>query len=240
MTLNRKEQIEKSFGSKVVSYDRHAFLQKRSAKKLADFLPDTQPAKILEIGCGTGFLTEEIQKKYPQANILGIDISQDMVAACRQKFTGYQNLSFDVCDGENFKSENKFDLIVSNLTIQWFDDPVRGIYKQKNNLSNKGKFFFSTIGPDGFQEWKETLNDINLASGIIGAPGYPYIFDEDKEIIEYKNALDFLRSFKKIGAHQPRENYQSLSRRQLLKACKAFDNKYRGNITWHILYGCIG
>jgi len=84
-----------------------------------------------------------------------------------------------------------------------------------------------------------TLNSINLVSGIIGTPGYPYIFDEDKEIIDYKNALDFLRSFKKIGAHQPRQDYQPLSRQQLLKACKTFDTKHKGNITWHILYGCM-
>jgi len=93
--LNRKKQIERSFSQKAITYDRDAALQKKSAKKLAHFLPKEEPKNILEIGCGTGFLTQEIQKKYPNANILGIDISKDMIDACRQKFIGYQNLYFE-------------------------------------------------------------------------------------------------------------------------------------------------
>lgn len=236
---NRKQKIEKSFGQKVASYNRHAGLQKGCAQKLCGFLPDNNPLKILEIGCGTGFLTEELQKKYPQAEIQGIDISKEMVTACRQKFTGYQNLSFDICDGEYFKSGEIFDLIVSNLAVQWFDDPTQGLKNLSKNLNLEGKLFFSTIGPQGFKEWKKILNALNLSSGIIGTPDYEGIFDEQKKVISYNNALDFLRNFKKIGAHQPRENYKQLSQAELRKACNAFDTEHHGKITWHIFYGCL-
>lgn len=237
MTQNRKQKIEQAFGEKVASYNRHAVLQRKSAKKLCCFLPETAPTKILEIGCGTGFLTEELQKRYPHAEIIGIDISKEMVFSCRQKFTGYQNLSFDVADGENFKSNQKFDFIVSNLAVQWFDNPIIGLRNLSCHLNKGGELYFSTIGKNSFQEWKKTLASLNYSSGIIDSPDYEGIFEEENEIIPYKNALDFLQNFKKIGAHQPKENYKPLSRQELLKACKAFDTAHQGNITWHLLYG---
>lgn len=235
----RKKNIEKSFGRKVASYNRHAFLQKESAQKLCFFLDDSPPQKILEIGCGTGFLTEELQKKYPQSAILAIDISKDMISSCRQKFTGYQNIEFQVQDGELFDSDNKFDLIISNLAVQWFESPVKGLRDLTKLLTDDGALFYTVIGQDGFKEWKDILNQLNLSSGIIDSPNYDGVFEEDKKIITYKNAFDFLRSFKKIGAHQPRENYQPLSVSQLKYACAKHDELYKGQITWHILYGAL-
>ncbi len=239
MNFNRKKQIEDSFGKKAKSYNRHAFLQKESAKKLCGFLPDHQPVNILEIGCGTGFLTQELKAKYPTAHILAIDISKEMVASCRQKFTGYQNMDFEVADGECFNTDTKFDLIVSNLSVQWFENPVTGLQDLCALLQKNGALFFTTIGKDGFQEWKNILSNLNLSSGIIGSPEYHGVFAEEKKTIAYKNTLDFLRSFKKIGAHQPRPDYKPLKASQLKRACLAHDERYKGQITWHILYGAL-
>jgi len=239
MILNRKQKIEKSFGDKASSYSRYAILQKESAQKLCGFLPENTPLNILEIGCGTGFLTEELQKKYPQAQILGIDISKQMVTACRQKFTGYVNLNFETDDGEYFESDKKFDLIVSNLAVQWFGKPVTGLKHLTKFLNDNGILFYTTIGKESFSEWRTILQDLEFPSGLIDSPDYSGIFLEDKKTVSYKNALDFLKSFKKIGAHQPKENYTPLSTKQLKKACDTYDAAYQGKITWHILYGAL-
>jgi malonyl-CoA O-methyltransferase len=235
----RKQKIENSFGSKVASYNRHAFLQKESAQKLCFFLPEIAPLKILEIGCGTGFLTQELQKKYPESEILSIDISKEMIKACTQKFLGYNNFQFNVMDGEHFHSSEKFDLIISNLSIQWFEKPLQGLKDLTKFLTDDGVLFYTTIGKKSFQEWKDILTNLNLSSGIIGSPDYEGIFQEDKKIISYKNSLDFLRNFKKIGAHQPRPDYVPLTSSQLKQACTAHDTAYNGQITWHILYGAL-
>ena len=235
----RKQKIENSFGSKVASYNRHAFLQKESAQKLCSFLPNLAPINILEIGCGTGFLTDLLQKKFPNSQILGIDISQNMIEACSQKFERNNNIKFSVMDGENFNSPEKFDLIISNLSIQWFENPVQGLKNLTKYLTPNGQLFYTTIGADSFKEWKDILTDLKLSSGIIGSPNYEGVFQEDKNIITYKNSLDFLRNFKKIGAHQPRSDYIPLTSSQLKQACNAHDFKYKGQITWHILYGAL-
>lgn len=239
MALNRKQKIEKAFSQKVHSYDRHAVLQKDTAKKLCSFLPDNNPLKILEIGCGTGFLTEELQRKYPQAEILCTDISKEMILASQQKFTGYRNLSFQVMDGENFLIDQKFDLIVSNLTVQWFDNPLTGLKKICQNLKIDGLLYFSALGKNSFNQWIETLNSLNLPAGILDTPAYKGIFEEVEQIIQHKDALEFLRNLKVIGAQNPKSGYEPLSAANLRKACKTFDSKHNGQITWHLLYGCL-
>lgn len=236
---NRKEKIENSFDKKAHSYNRHASLQKKSAQNLCQLLPNTQPLKILEIGCGTGFLTEELQKIFPNSEIIGIDISKNMVASCQQKFTGHSNLNFQVMDGENINLDQKFDLIISNLSIQWFENPVTGLRKLCGNLTDGGALYFSTIGNKSFWQWQQILEELNLPSGILKSPSYDGIFTEEEEIITYKNAIDFLQNFKKIGAQQPREKYKPLSTKNLKKACSTFDTAHNGCITWHILYGCL-
>jgi malonyl-CoA O-methyltransferase len=239
MRLNRKEKIEKSFGDKAGSYERYATLQKESAQKLATFLPQTMPGKILEIGCGTGFLTEQLQRRYPQAHILCVDLARDMVLACQQKFTGYRNLSFQVGDGENLLLSETFDLIASNLTVQWFDDPKQGLKNLSKNLTKDGHLFYTTIGQRSFGQWKRTLEILDLPSGILESPEYDGIFSEEEITYQYDNALHFLRTLKKIGAQSPRAEYKQLSTAQLQKACKTYDNTYHGAMDWHILYGCL-
>lgn len=239
MVLNRKEKIEKAFGRRVSSYDRHAVLQNDVAQNLCGYLPDNNPNKILEIGCGTGFLTAELQRKYPQAEILCTDISKNMVFASQQKFTGYRNLSFQVMDGENFLIDQKFDLIVSNLAVQWFDNPLSGLDKIRKNLNSDSLLFFSTLGAESFKEWKETLSDLNMPSGILETPDYEGIFKEDTKVVSHKDTMEFLRHLKIIGAQNPRATYEPLSAADLRKACKACDSKHSGQMTWHILYGCL-
>lgn len=239
MVSNRKQKIEKSFGKKVLSYNKHAILQKECAANFCTILPQSSPQNILEIGCGTGFLTEKLQKKYPAAKITAIDIAPEMVNACRQKFTGYKNLSFQTIDGEDLNLNEKFDLIVTNLTVQWFNNPVQGLENLRNILTTNGEIYFSTIGQKNFQEWKKILEELNLPSGILETPEYKGIITEEEKIIPYKNAIDFLRGLQKIGAHQPREGYNTLSYKDLQKACSAFDTVHKGQITWHVLYGCL-
>lgn len=239
MNLKRKRKIQKSFGDKVSSYNLHAVIQKKTAQKLCAFLPAVMSQKILEIGCGTGFLTEELQRKYPKSDILSLDISKEMITSCRQKFTGFKNIEFQVSDGEIFQSPEKFNLIVSNLSVQWFDNPPEGLQNLLRLLSDDGVLFFTAIGRDEFKEWRHILSTLKLPSGIIDIPDYDGIFFEDKKTIVYKNALDFLRHLKRTGTHQPSPNHTPLNAAQLKQACAAHDSEYQGHITWHIVFGAL-
>ncbi len=79
------------------------------------------PKKILDIGCGPGNSTYELKKRFPNAYILGIDSSLEMINDAKETYDSINFLQMDaktelgdlICD---------FDIVFSNACIQWIDD----------------------------------------------------------------------------------------------------------------------
>lgn len=65
------------------------------ARDLAARLPAENPVEVLDVGCGPGNSTEVLAKRYPDARILGIDSSPEMVAAASHC---HPDLEFRLCD----------------------------------------------------------------------------------------------------------------------------------------------
>ncbi len=230
--LSRKEKIEQAFDKGATHYDWAAFIQREIAEKLMTFSSQEAPRSILEIGCGTGFLTKMLIKKYPKAHITTIDMSGKMIEKCQSKLPF---INFEKADAENYTPIQKFDLIISNMTVQWFENPVNGLNRFKEFLNPKGQLLFSTLGQQNFYQWNDVLADLNLSSGGLNAPSYDDIIEEQKEPVMYQNPMDFVRGLKNIGASH--SNAKPLTPSQLKKACDLFQSKHCCNVTWHILYG---
>ena len=125
--LPDKAAVEYSFGKAAILYDRYADHHRIIAERLLDFVrPYATAGEILEIGCGTGILTEKLLDHFPCSNITALDISRDMVDCCRSKLNFSGRLSFLVADAEEYcRRENSCDLIVSGCSLQWFHDRRR-------------------------------------------------------------------------------------------------------------------
>jgi len=230
-SLNKK-QIENAFDKGATNYDWAALIQRETAEKLMSFTPDTAPKNILEIGCGTGFLTKLLVQKYPESQITATDISGKMIEKCKSKIPF---IHFEKTDGETFESTEKYDLIISNMTVQWFENPVMGIDRLKEFLNPNGNLLFSTLGSKSFHQWRGILKHINLSDGILVTPDYKYLIHEEEEQAIYQKGIDFIKNLKDIGAHK--SDAKPLSPAQLKQACAMLESKYYGGITWHILYG---
>jgi trans-aconitate 2-methyltransferase len=75
------------------------------------------PARIIDIGCGPGNSTIQLKKRWPDAFILGIDSSTEMIDRAKRD---YPQLEWRVYDANNDLSPlGKFDLVFSNAAIQW-------------------------------------------------------------------------------------------------------------------------
>lgn len=230
--LSRKEKIEQAFDKGSANYDWAAYIQREVAEKLINFCSDKTPMTILEIGCGTGFLTKMLVKKYPESQITAIDISGKMIEKCRSKLPF---IHFEKVDGETYNPTEKFDLIISNMTVQWFEDPVMTLERYRDFLNPKGQILFSTLGEKNFHQWRDVLQNLNFPSGVLKGPAYKGIIEEQKEPVMYHHPMDFIKSLKHIGASY--SSAKPLTSSQLKKACDLFQNKHCSNVTWHILYG---
>ncbi|MDD4202277.1 MAG: methyltransferase domain-containing protein [Candidatus Omnitrophica bacterium] len=131
-----KKQIKKSFSDSVKQYNKWAVVQKQAVQKLVYLLSHKGYENILDIGCGTGFVLEELQKQQIVFNkVTGIDVASGMIEYCRMM---WPEEKFVCEDAEDFCPKEKYDLIISNFTFQWFDNIPFVIDKYLGALKEKG------------------------------------------------------------------------------------------------------
>jgi len=225
---NRNEKIAKRFGAKHQAYDKHANVQQHVALQLINFLPEKKNPKILEIGCGTGFLTKALFKKYPTGSFHITDLSQDMLTHC-QLYNKHDNARFFTMDAQNPQCDNDYDFIVSSMTFQWLEYPVETL----RNLSQKGDVYFSTIGQKNFKEWKKTLKKNDLKDRTLPSIEYPNVLQEEIIKKDYQNGLNFLQALKRTGASTSFSDQKNRNITSFKNALSTFD----GKVSWHIVYG---
>ena len=173
--------------------------------------------------------------KFPDAQITAIDIAPNMVSKCKQKFNENDQLQFQVMDGENITINQSFDLIVSSMTFQWFENLPKALRDLKEMLNTNGSLYFDLPNKNSFPEWREIIEQNNLESGLISAPIEMGVFETKTYKKQYETGLDFLNKIKKIGAHYSGEGYQGLNPAELRQACKEFDETDRV-VSWVIDY----
>jgi len=85
-------------------------------------LGNLQGKKLLDMGCGSGYLTSELAKTAEQ--VIGTDFAPDFVKLCQKKYKAYQNLSFQTQDViKKFKfSDQSFDIVLCKMVLQYIED----------------------------------------------------------------------------------------------------------------------
>ena len=88
------------------------------------FAPDD---KILEVGCGAGWLCGILAEKVPQGQVIGMDVADEMVRRARRRFADNQRMMFLVAGAEDIPwDENFFNLAVSIESAYYWPDPAQG------------------------------------------------------------------------------------------------------------------
>lgn len=114
--------------------DKHSFVWKMAAGVL-DLLEAKPGERILDLGCGTGHLTEQIAAT--AAKIVGVDRSPDMIRQAREK---YPSLQFAVMDAREIRFAELFDAVFSNATLHWIKEPEKVVVEIAKVLRPNGRF----------------------------------------------------------------------------------------------------
>jgi trans-aconitate 2-methyltransferase len=91
----------------------------RPAAELLARVPVTRPRRVLDVGCGPGNSTELLAARFPQAEIVGLDSSPEMIATARKRLP---SADFTVADIESYTPASPFDVIFGNAVFQWVPD----------------------------------------------------------------------------------------------------------------------
>ena len=114
--------------------DKHSFVWKMAAG-LLDLLEAKPGERILDLGCGTGHLTEQIASR--GAKVVGVDKSPEMIGQARAK---YPSLQFEVMDAREIEFAEPFDAVFSNATLHWIKEPERAVAGIAKALRPEGRF----------------------------------------------------------------------------------------------------
>ena len=228
--------LRMAFDAAAETYDAAAPVQRAVAKRLAEkiaALPLPARPRILEIGCGTGFLTQALRERLPAAEWLVTDLSPRMLAACRARIGAGPDLAFELMDGERPTLPGRsFDLICSNLAFQWFGDLAAALLGLERLLAPGGWLAFSTLTEGTLQEWRQAHADSGLACGALdclsadalGALLGPRGRIETETVVQaHADARDFLGDLKAIGAASPAPGRRPLGPAAMKQVMRRFE-----------------
>ena len=80
---------------------------------------------ILDLGAGTGLLSQFVRQWYPDAHIVLADLSEPMIAKARERFANDTNVTFEVTDYTTAPINGTYDSIVSALSIHHIDHEAK-------------------------------------------------------------------------------------------------------------------
>jgi malonyl-CoA O-methyltransferase len=209
-----KDLARRRFSRAARHYNQWSKPQERMAERLMTFLSGSAATSILEIGCGTGILTEHLARTYPDATITAIDNAPGMIEECRRKWPDAPRMEFLLKDAEDLQLDREFDLIISSACFQWVGDLKKTLNGCRRILAPNGVLAFAAPANGTLGELRSsylaaapgktpghTLPDstdyytASLAAGlqIEAATTESHVF----EFNDPKQALDFVRG---IGA----------------------------------------
>lgn len=210
-----KVGIRRSFAAAAQTYDGMAELQRRMAVELLQrFPPANQPGLLLDIGCGTGFLTSQLSKAAPQADLLALDLALPMLQVSRSNYPA-MDAEYLCADAEQLPlAAQRIEQIYSNLALQWVQDLPVTLAGFKRVLKPGGNLCFATFGPETLRELKAAwaavddyahVNDFLSADQInsaLQAAGFAEIgIDSVLYQSSYPSVQALMRELKAIGAH---------------------------------------
>lgn len=268
-----KKSVRLHFSKSARTYDTYAHIQKNMAHTLTSMLlglaqqRKNTEVRILDLGCGTGFLTEILLKYFPHSQITAVDIAPGMINRMKEKFSHRKTISYwcgDIED-EEFKKimarQEKYDIIVSNAAFQWINNLEYVMKTVVPKLNEKGIFGFSTFIAGTFEELHhvfriasqkvglekeyvpgqvfQTKDDLlNLCLNFFAKGNYQSQFLEEMRKEQFPSVKDFLYSIKKIGANNSHERH-CLHLSVVKEALRLYDELYRKEEKVVATYNCF-
>lgn len=196
----------KNFNRAAHQYENASQLQKQLAISLATTIKNktNYNDSLLDFGCGTGFLLKQL----PEYKRSGLEYCPNFLKISKQNLGSSVNFFSNITE-----VDQRFDIIVSNLTLQWipfFADLPKQI---SQILSSRGRLLFSMTLPNSFKVLRKALRRIDFPNRI-AAHHFPESHDITSSFLAYfdfqniqfhqhtltfENSLQVLQHFKKTG-----------------------------------------
>ena len=225
------KQVRRAFSRASTSYDAAAQLQHAVEARLVeslDYLDDPAlkrevPQRVLDLGCGTGRASLAMQKRWPKAQIVSLDLALPMLQqarnAARQR-VGWLSNPFAQkpaqvsADARALPlADGSIDVLFSNLCLQWVEDLDALFAGFRRVLKPHGLLLVSTFGPETLWELREAFAHADAAphvspfadiagfgDALVRAGFHQPVLDREDERTYYPDLPALMREQRAIGA----------------------------------------
>ena len=213
-----RHAVARAFDRASGSYDAAAALQDRVRHELLERLGElvVAPRAVLDLGAGTGHGTRALKRRYPKAAVVAVDIAPGMLEKARAQSRWLRRFERVRADAYALPfADAAFDLVFSNLMLQWCDDLDAVFADIARVLKPGGLLLFSTFGPGTLSELREAWaaaadpsNHVNhffdadaLGSALMQAQFAEPVLVVDRIVARYPDVISLMRELKAMGAH---------------------------------------
>lgn len=249
-----KKQVAHSFSRAAATYDSVADLQRTVGDALLKKINHRQDVQVvMDLGCGTGHFTPQLQVQFSQALVVGVDLAEGMLRFAREQHANQDNW---LCsDAEQLPlADQSVDIIYSNFALQWCANLPRLFAELGRILKPGGELIFTTLGPATLHElksaWQQVDNRVHVNQfherevllHDLTQQGFTQIeFEHKPAVMQFESLSDLTRSLKALGAQNVnRGRATGLTGRKTIQAFKqAYENFRRDNLlpaTYDVFY----
>lgn len=239
-------KISKAFSKQARLYADRADIQSEVAYNLSELIASNyyvgEDVKVLDVGCGTGFMAESFQGVM---SFMQLDISRDMCEIA-SKFG-------DSVQGDMNKlpfKDNSFDMVTSSMAFQWSDDLSKTFSESYRVLSEGGILAFTIPNNKSLVALKNSFSQLGKQNSINDFYDEEYVksllefskfsileFHKNEIKVEFDNVISLLKSFKEIGANISKNGGENLTKSDLKFLQDTYpDNNDKKILTWDINY----
>lgn len=264
MDLNAldRRRVRGAFERAAGSYDEAAVVQRQMVDELIERLEmiRIEPARILDVGCGTGYARQRLLRRFPRGRYLGADFAAGMLQRARPRLPWERLLGrgghWFCADVEGLPLvDQSVDLVFCNAVLQWCD-PEKAIVEMHRILRPQGVLMFATFGPDTLRELREVwaeidsgvhvheFLDMHILGDILVEGGFELpVVDVNYLTVTHKTVMSCLKDLKAIGAGNAAGARARglMPRRKLRDLERAFESRRNGDglieTTYEIVYG---
>lgn len=212
-----KIQIARSFSRAAKTYASAALVPQEIGQRLIDRLDlmRLQPKLVVDLGCGIGNFSKQLEQRYRKAEVLAIDMSLGMLQVAQQKKPWRTRQHFISAEASQLPlADHSVDLVFSNLLLHWCTDLKSLLHELKRVLKPEGLFLFSTLGPDTLQELRHSWATVDtkthvhafadmhdLGDWLVQTKFVDTVMDRDNITLTYQSINNLMHDLKNMGTH---------------------------------------
>jgi malonyl-CoA O-methyltransferase len=253
-----KADVAESFSRAAEQYDSVAGLQRDVGTALLSRLEGVaeQPARLVDLGSGTGYFYPELARRFPDADYVGVDLAEGMALYARERYPSAEH--WLVADAEMLPlASGSVDLIFSSLALQWCPHPELLFSELVRVLRPGGRCVFTSLGPDTLKELRSSWAAVDqhqhvnsflprqrLQQAVSGNHEISLQLDEQIYRMEYDKVGELLHELKTLGAHNVnRDRPAGLTSRRVLQGMMQAYEEWRVEgvlpATYQVYFGVL-